>query len=401
MRAGDLAYVAGNDRAKAYLTADLAEFPTLATQLDKARELLQTAPRTPDLYTAWLDAIRALAIVPAGARPRFMTTTAFADLRVDTTIAALAQLRHDHVLIAGQAYGEGGCEIPDGYVEPAPEVYDAIARYAELGAAALGGESLEYFVRLGKLAHVLAAISRIELANQPLPTAAKQWLAMVTEILPYGSDGRPTYTGWYFDLFDDRGDAIAHPDLVADYFTSGEGRVAYVGVRPPSLGIFIVDTGGAPRAMIGPIAHAYEYASDATPRLDDHTAEAIAAIEDPWTASYMVPAAPEPSFRATPSVDWEGEQAYVAIELDAKQALGQVTFETLDPHRVPVGHGVTRSIGKGKTTVRIGKPTDETKLIHLRAGAFQAWIEMRCMDGCRSQGFGSERDRPAEEPGEE
>ncbi len=391
VRAGDLAFVVGNDGGKRFLTADLARYPELGKQLDKAREILQTAPRTPDLYTAWLDAIRALAITPAGTRPRFMTTTAYADLRIDTTIAAFAQLRHDHVLIAGQAYGEGGCEIPDGYVEPAPEVYDAIARYAALGQTAFGGT---YFPRLATIANVLAAISRIELANQPLPIEARQWLSMVTEILPFGSDGRPTYTGWYFDLFDDRSDAIAQTDLVADYFTSGQGEVAYVGVRPPSLGVFIVETGGRPRAMIGPVAHAYEYASRATPRLTDETALGIAAIEDPWTASYTVPAAREPNARVTPSYEWVNDKGWLAVDLEAKESLGQVTVEALDHHRILVGAPVTRLAKRGKTHIRLGRLKDEENptMIHLRIGEFHAWVELRCMDGCRTTGFGTERD---------
>ena len=148
--------------------------------------------------------------------------------------------------------------------------------------------------------------------------------------------------------------------------------------------------------MIGPIAHAYEYASSATPRLDDETAAAVAAIEDPWTRSYTVPAAPDPSFRAMPSYD---DQGYLAIEIDAKQPLGQMTFEVLDHHRAPRGAGVTRTIGKGKTVVRLAKSTEEepASMIHMRAGAFHAWVEMLCMDGCRSYGFGSERDRPPPE----
>jgi len=208
--------------------------------LDRARQRLAEAPRTDDLFTAWLDAIRALARPVEGATPSFMRTEAYADLRLNTTIAAYAQLRHNHVLIAGQPYGEGGCEIPDGYVEPAPEVYDALARYADLGARQIGqlsptAAARDYFARLGTIARVLAAISRIELAGQPLPVEAQRFLGMVSEIGPYGSDGRPTYTGWYFDLFIDREDAISHADFIADYATSPSG-VGYVGAQPPVLG---------------------------------------------------------------------------------------------------------------------------------------------------------------------
>lgn len=102
--------------------------------------------------------------------------------------------------IAGEPYGEGGCEIPDGYVEPAPEVYDALAHYAELGTRELGplarsAASRDYFGGLATVARMLAKISRIELDGQPLPVEAQRFLGMVSEIGPYGSDGRPTYTG--------------------------------------------------------------------------------------------------------------------------------------------------------------------------------------------------------------
>ena len=34
--------------------------------------------------------------------------------------------------------------------------------------------------------------------------------------------------------------------------------MAYVGATAPRLGIFVVDASGPPRAMVGPVAHAYE-----------------------------------------------------------------------------------------------------------------------------------------------
>lgn len=381
VRGGDLAFVAGNDRGKRY--TDLDKFPTLSGQLDRARSLAAEI-HTTDAYGGWLDAIRALAITPKGALPRFMRTEAFADLRLDTTIAALAQLAHNHVLIAGQAYGEGGCEIPDAYVEPAPEAYEAIGRYAErLGQT-----------RVVQIMKMLAAISRIELANQPLPEAAKHWLGMITEILPYGSDGRPTYTGWYFDLFDDRTDAIAHADLVADVFTSGEGPVSYLGVKAPALGVFVVDTGGKARAMVGPIAQAYEHVAT-DKRLTDETARDVAGAS-PWTTSYRVPAPPEPSFRATIGRDYDektGQEGEWGVTLVAKHPLGKVEVQNVDHHRVPIGKPVTRVVGAGKTTIEL-PPAEMTRI---KIGQWQTWIEARCMDGCRRAGFGADRDKLPEE----
>jgi len=380
---GDIAYLLGNDRGLAYLVPDLARFPDLRANLDKARALVATAPRTGDLYTAWLDAIRALSRPVEGVLPSFTRSEAFADLRYNTTLASYAQLRHNHVLIAGQAYGEGGCEIPSGYLEPAPEVYDALAHYAELGAQRLGelsptSEIHDYFVRLGKLARVFAKISRIEVAGQPLPDEAQRFLGMVSEIYPYGSDGIPTYTGWYFDLFLDRNDAISRADLIADYVTS-PGGVGHLGVQRPVLAIFAVDTGGAPRAMIGPVARAYEYWSPGR-RLDD---EAAAALPDtdrhaPWTVRYTVAAPAQPPFDAGVGTDARGRNFLV---ISARRALGAMTIELLDHHRVAVKR-LTRAIGAGTTRIPFDfEGGGELPIVHFQVGLWHGWKEFHYMEG--------------------
>lgn len=401
LHGGDLAYVLGSDRGRRYLEEDLAAYPRLGSQLDKARAALAAAPRSDDLYAAWLDAIRALASPPPGTVPSFMQTPAFADLRLDSMLAAFAQLRHNHVLLDGQAFGVGGCEIPDGYVEPAPAVYEAIARYADLGARGLTGltsaDANAYFVRLAKLARVLAAISRLELANQPLPIEAQRFLSMVTEILPYGSDGRPTYTGWYFDLFADRTDAIAHPELIADFFTSTAG-VGYLGVTPPQLGLFVVDTGGGPRVVVGPVAHAYEHQGGSGRRLDDDAARALpaAAVQAPWTQSYTAAAPPAPFLILQFGTDSKGASE---LAVTTQQPLGIAVFELLDHHRAPLVR-FSRRLGQGKTSFRINWP-DKAEMVHVQVGAYKGWAELLCLEGCLPIKLGvAVQQEPAEEPSE-
>jgi hypothetical protein len=349
---------------------------------------LAAAPRTDDLYTAWLDAIRALGRPVEGALPSFARTTAYADLRYNTTLAAYAQLRHNHVLVAGQPYGESGCKIPDGYVEPAPSVFDALARYADLGARQIGtltpaSAVRDYFVRLGTIARVLAAISRIELAGQPLPDEAQRFLGMVSEIGPHGSDGRPTYTGWYFDLFIDREDAIAQADLIADYVTMPRG-VGYLGVASPVLAIFAVDTGGGPRAMIGPVARAYEHWGHGR-RLDDEAARQLppAARRSPWTASYLAAAPPRPRFRVQLRED-RNDRKYIVIS--AARPLGVLTIEELDHNRVPVQR-ITRRITAGTTWIRFKEKDSNSfrPLLHFQLGSWHGWGEILCPieGGCR------------------
>jgi Protein of unknown function (DUF3160) len=436
---GDVAYMLGHDRGRAHLKRDLARYPGLSAALDEARAIVAKAPRGDDLYSAWLDAILALAKPAAGATPSFMATEAFADLRVSSAIAAYAQIRHNHVLISGMPYSEGGCEIPDGYVEPVVAVYEAIAAYADLGArkvsllasgaasasasASAGvpppgrghnraygtsgvgaaASSRAYFVRLGAIARVLAAISRIELANQPLPVEARRWLSMVVEMLPAGSDGRPTYTGWYFDLYQDRTDGIARADLIADFFSSSAG-VGYVGVGEPRLGVFVVDTGGGPRAMIGPVARAYEHQGTG-PRLTDETAQKLGDRDrvEPWAARYTAPAPPAPSFQATlggwESVGDDGNDGFQVMEIDALQPIPSLTIQLLDHHRVSVAQ-VTRAIPKGKSKVRLPKLKEDqhVKVYGFIAGEFRATAEPCSCCDCSPMTYGA---YPVKSPSEE
>jgi len=115
--ASDVAYVLGHDRAKSELATDLAHYQDLAPALASSRALLaKSAASKPDVYTTWLRAVLALAEKPSGV-PKFMTTDAYADLRMQSAIVGYGQIRHNFVLLAGQGYDSYGCEIPDGWVE--------------------------------------------------------------------------------------------------------------------------------------------------------------------------------------------------------------------------------------------------------------------------------------------
>lgn len=364
LHAADMAYALGHDRALTYLAADLAKYPALRQNLDKAR-VVMNGRQGPDLYSAWSAAIGKLAAPgPAGAAlPSFMQTAAFADLRVNSAVAAFGQLRHNYVLLAAQTYDEGGCAIPDGFIEPVPAVYDALVAYAERGAATLrsidpedASAAQSYFARLGRTLQILAKIARDELANRPLTEEEKRFLSMVVEVTGQGrgTGGSPTFTGWYFDLFRDRRDAFSGAAFIADYYSSSElGAAAYVGVSGVRLGVFVVDVAGEPRAFVGPVARAYEHVGPLAPRLTDADAARLPASErsEPWASSYTVPAGVEPPLTflatATGTADAQHTQE-VTLEVFSSRPLGPVTIELLDHHRIPLGR-VTHSVGLAKT----------------------------------------------------
>lgn len=354
----DVAYTFGLDRAKAYLAGDLARYPALDRQLEAARAQVARTPPGDDLYDAWLTAIRALAVVPKGTLPTFLAGQAGEDLRLNTIAAAYGQLKHNYVLVAGQAYAEFGCAIPDGYVEPVPAAYKALIAYAARGArlAALLDSTdragvRAHFERVGQVLRVLLAIAEDELAGRPLSVTQRRWLGMVAELnvdLSVETTGHPPmYTGWYFDLFYDRqSDGMRGADYIADYFTSQSG-VTYVGATAPRLGIFVVDAGGPPRAFVGPVARAYEAQGPLASRYTDETARTLARRDEPWAAGYTIDAPPKPS-----SLQLRYDADVRQLVLTSDRALGPATIKLLDHHRVAF-KTVRTNVRQGETRVAI------------------------------------------------
>ena len=201
------------------------------------------------------------------------------------------------MLLAAQGYDAYGCEIPDAYVEPVPAVYDALLRHVRaLRRRANGWEGLErVLVMLGSIAHD-------ETSGRLLTEPQRRWLAMVSEHIPNGgfvSTGEPPkWTGWYFDMFEDREHgASARTSFVADYFTlTNAGEVAYLGGEGRRLAVFIVDTNGEPRAMVGPVAKGFEAHAPIAGRLNDEKVfEPSTTKSASWRASYSVAEQPEPA----------------------------------------------------------------------------------------------------------
>jgi hypothetical protein len=377
VHAGDVAYVLGLDRGKEYLKDDLAQHPTLATRLDEARASVDGARDAGDLYASWLGALRAEAKKPSGTLPSFMDTPAWDDARMNTIVAGYGQIRHNYVLMAAGSYDEGGCVIPDGWVEPAPAVYDAIASYAERAAGvdkALHPDraaSAGPFADLGTIARVLGAISRHELEGRALSDDEKRFLSMVAEMSPAGTGQAPKYTGWYFDVFPSREkQALDGADFIADYHTSTQlAKVQYAGATAPRLGVFVVDVGGAPRVAVGPVARAYEATGDLATRYTDQAAKELpeAARKDPWAASYTVAAPAVPALALTARVPYEPDQRTVTILLRAKTTLPSVTLEVLDHHRAPIAQ-TTRAVPAGKAVIVKLTPPRKGEGVRVRVG---------------------------------
>lgn len=387
----EVGFMLGHDRAKQYFK------PT--DQHRAARDQLAKAQLGDDLYSSWLTAIRTLADRPQGTVPSFMDKPAFADMRMNTALAAFGQLKHDHVLIGAQTYDQGGCEIPDGYVEPALDTYRALAQFAGRGEVIYRDldpkdttRGRGYYKRLGEVMDVLVAISREQLANKPLSATAKRFLAMIVErreAIAHGYNGSfpiATFDGWYIDMFPSQEIAIKTPAFVADFFTydrDGKQGIHYLGAKAPRLGVFVVDTGGAPRVMVGPVAHAFGFHTPLTRRLTDDDAPSLAGIE-PWSASYTQPAPAAAVFtaelhRAAKQPRRGRVRAKIepnVLRVEAAKDIGVVTVDLLDHHFVTM-KSLAIKVAAGRTDTRIPDVARPVEAIRFRAGK---WSDRLVLD---------------------
>ncbi len=384
-KAADVAYMLGHDRAKRYLQRDLRRYPGLLASLDAGRRDLEKP--SPGLHGAWLEALRGLGKIPAGT-PSFMKTEAFADLRLSSTVAGFAQLRHNNVLVAGQAYDAAGCEVPDGYVDPAVETYAALIEYtrrARTWMAKLGqDDAAAYFDRVEEVLRVLHAISVDELAGRTLSPEQRRWLSMIVEIVPGGSDFAARFEGWYFDLFPSIDEAFERPELIADFYTSSNlGAVGYVGARRPRLGFFVEDTGGAPRVMVGPVARGYEHVGSISRRLDDAAALRLKKVSEPWAKSYTPPAPAAPKLEVTLDERSFDDDTNGWVYSVRSRARGVVHIELLDHHRHVVGRGSARLVG-GRALVTIPSTDAYAEAARIRLGEHTIWhygpVQLRLLE---------------------
>ncbi len=347
-RGPELAYLLGADAGVRYL--DPTGSPAL---LRAARADLATNLGGDDLHTAWTRLVMGALEAPRGAVPSFFATPAHADRRISTGIAGYAQIHHAHVLHTAQVYDFAGCTIPDAYVEPTLGAYDATLAYtarlrelaAQLGPAAAGeddvaGQVTQAAERLAKVVAALRSVVVDELAGRPVSDKQLAFLQMVAEYSRPGGgyeDMTPgRFNGWYPVMHSERSDAFMKVPFAIDHFTSTRLRqIAYVGEGRPALGVFVVDVGGEPRAMVGPVTRAYDRVrplgrrappTDSAPDMTGGDAPMTTPPVAAHERSYVAP--PE----APPQAEVEGYGSGEGVTVKTPRALGPLQIEVVDAH---------------------------------------------------------------------
>ena len=303
----DVLFAEGNDAAGQLLQPELDKYE-YASNLAALRYLIDSYGQDfwlLSMYNAWSDAIRALN--PPTNRdtlPAFMRTAAWWQEKMNTQLAAWAQLRHDNLLYAKQSYTGGvGCSYPESYVEPVPQFYDAVMAYADIAEKEFENPPLadvstaDYFRNVRAIADTLGGISRKELAGMPLGDAEKTFLQNMMYTVHSGECGALPYDGWYPKLFfawSRQGPAVEKNLVVADVHTAptdeyGDpvGWVLHVGTGPVNMAVVVAPgEDGNATAFIGPVMSYYEDLQTGFNRLTD----------EEWQTAYDSPPAMRPSW---------------------------------------------------------------------------------------------------------
>ena len=207
----DVMAVMGSERAATWLGQDpSAQIPQYSAQSRKMVDWLAgLAPEewTETAYNGWLHTLRPLLFPPGAEAPLFMQSTAWQDKQLNTALGSWAELKHDTLLYAKQAYGGlGGCGFPtppppmlaQNYVEPVPEVFARIAALIQMTRQDLEGRGLlqmvpkenEFTPGLGdrltsleSLAQAFEVMAEKELRGEPLSVEENERIRTFGEYL--------------------------------------------------------------------------------------------------------------------------------------------------------------------------------------------------------------------------
>lgn len=290
----DVAFAAlGNDQALGLLGDELDVEAGYPGELSALRVLVDEHPEQyweGSLYTSWFGALRTLspgAGTPAADLPAVARSDAWGRRLLNTQLSSWAQLRHNNVLYVKQSYTSAAeCEYPDAYVDPYPEFFDAVVRFAERAQEltatldldpSFGSQVQDYFGRVARINLTLAEMARAQRSGQP---HSAEHLAFINRAVTanVNCDGTVLgHTGWYSELHFDPLQAVemdptitdVHTDIGGDLPVARPPTVLHVGTGVPRLMVVTVDSCQGPRAYAGVVSAYHEVLEEGLVRLTD------------------------------------------------------------------------------------------------------------------------------------
>jgi hypothetical protein len=245
-------------------------------QLGKMRELLASRPAQEwgaTVYDAWLHALEPSFVAHGDAFPDFMRTEAWAAKAHQSGLGSFAELKHDTILYAKQAIGEGGdgLPVPDrrNWVEPDPVVFGRLAAMADLTSSGLAERELltaEQRLLLDDATDLFRFLERIagdELAGRGISAADNERLTSI---------GHELETLWFRSSDQTQAGETESDDdaaIVADV-ASSPSEVLEVGTgRIDRIYVLVPDDHGTFQVAVGGVYSFYEFRTPAGERLSD------------------------------------------------------------------------------------------------------------------------------------
>jgi hypothetical protein len=199
------------------------------------------------------------------------------------------------------------CDFPDANVDPYPEFFHALGRFAELGQRALGtlelGPDSEVGERVRRyfetLAQVMGTLGRMADAQRTGAPHAAEDVAFINQAIAFRPGcGVPSgQDGWYAQLFFDNAQSIEEAPTIADVHSDPGGdtpvvrnaNVLHVGTGRPRLMVAVVDSCTGPRAYVGAVFDYQEQFTDGLTRLTDAEWGEMVGQGVRWEPAWMVP----------------------------------------------------------------------------------------------------------------
>lgn len=310
----DVAFAAlGNDQALGLLGDELDSEAGLAGELFAMRSLVDEHSEQyweGSLYTNWLSAIRALSTAgtPAADLPSVARSDAWGRRLLNTQLSSWAQLRHNNVLYVKQSYtSSAACEYPDAYVDPYPDFFAAVVRFAERAQELTAGLSLEadfaaqvqdYFEKVARINATLAEMAQAQRSGAPHSAEHMAFInqAVTTSV---NCDGTVLgHTGWYSDLHFEPLQAVdfdpaitdVHTDIGGDLPVTRPASVLHVGTGMPRMMVMTVDSCQGPRAYAGVVSTYSELKEEGLNRLtDEEWKQRLFQRSGPATVPWLAP----------------------------------------------------------------------------------------------------------------
>ncbi|HZK05976.1 MAG TPA: DUF3160 domain-containing protein [Actinomycetaceae bacterium] len=288
--------------------AGASDFAGYEEELSALRDAVEERPVEEwgnTVYDAWLYSIAASFAERGEAFPDYQRSEAWAAKGLQSGLGSYAELKHDTILYAKQAFAEMGGDFdlaePRNWVEPDPVVFERLSAMTELMRTGLvereliaeGGELVLLDDMLG-LFDFLAGVARAELAGDEVSRADQERLRFMGEELE-GFAMRTSDQDEYGIPERDQ-DAAIVADIATGVSEDGSTAVLEVATgRFDRLLVIVPADGGGFQVASGAVYSFYEFTSETGERLTDEAWRAILDTGTPparpmWQEVFLVPA---------------------------------------------------------------------------------------------------------------